>query len=114
MDDPLTRLPADGNPLAVCELGGAMPRPAQVKRVKVLGSLAVINENKTDWKVFVVDLENPEADKLSDIGDVESVMPGYLDTIKEWFRVYKLAEGKEENVLGANGELQNQKYGISL
>lgn len=41
-------------------------------------------------------------------------MPGYLDTIKEWFRVYKLAEGKKENVLGADGELQNQEYDISL
>ncbi|RHZ57919.1 putative inorganic diphosphatase [Aspergillus thermomutatus] len=114
IDDPLTQLPADGNPLAVCELGGAMPHPAQIKRVKVLGSLAVINENKTDWKIIVVDLDNPEADKLSDIGDVELLMPGYLDTIKEWFRVYKLAEGKQENVLGANGELQNQKYTLSL
>lgn len=95
-------------------MGGATPRPAQVKRVKVLGSLAVINENKTDWKILVVDLENPEADKLNDIGDVEPLMPGYLDTIKEWFRVYKLAEGKKENVLGADGELQNQEYDISL
>lgn len=33
----------------------------EVIRVKVLGTLALIDEGETDWKVMVINTEDPEA-----------------------------------------------------
>ena len=49
-----------------------------------------------------------------DITDVEEMKPGLLSQIKEWFRVYKLAEGKEVNSFALNGEYQNRQYTEAL
>lgn len=40
----------------------------------------------------------------TDIRDVELQMPGKLDEIREWYRVYKVAEGKKENTYAFDGE----------
>lgn len=42
--------------------------------------------------------------KQADIRDVEFQMPGKLDEIRHWYRVYKVAEGKKENTFAFNGE----------
>lgn len=62
----------------------------QVKQVKVLGVMALLDEGETDWKVIVIDVNDPLADKLNDIEDVERLMPGLLRATNEWFRIYKV------------------------
>src|SRR3989338_643948 len=61
----------DNDPLDVCEIGSEVATIGQVKVVKVLGVLALIDEGETDWKVLFVDLNDPLAAKLNDIEDVE-------------------------------------------
>jgi inorganic pyrophosphatase len=34
---------------------------------------------------------------VPDIEDVETELPGTIDKIREWYRVYKVADGKEPN-----------------
>lgn len=42
-------------------------------------------------------------------------MPGKLDEIREWYRVYKVAEGKKENTYAFDGEcLPRVRYIRSL
>jgi inorganic pyrophosphatase len=38
----------DNDPLDVCEIGEAVAYPGQVKQVKVLGTMALLDEGETD------------------------------------------------------------------
>lgn len=44
--------------LQVCSRG-------EVIKVKVLGTLALIDEGETDWKVIAINVEDPEADSYN-------------------------------------------------
>ena len=37
-----------------------------------------------------MDVHNPVSEKLNDVSDIETHMPGYVETMLEWFRVYKI------------------------
>ena len=43
-----------------------------------------------------------------DISDVKRLKPGYLDATVDWFRRYKVPDGKPENVFGFNGEFKDK------
>jgi len=70
----------------VCEIGEQVGYVGQVKQVKVLGIMALLDEGETDWKVLVVDVQDPLASKLNDIEDVERHLPGLVRATNEWFR----------------------------
>jgi nucleosome-remodeling factor subunit len=65
----------------VFEIGNRVHARGSVIEVKVLGTLALIDEGETDWKVVAIDVNDPLASKLNDINDVEAVMPGLLRVI---------------------------------
>ncbi len=48
--------------------------------------MALLDEGETDWKVIVVDVQDPLAGKLNDIEDVERHLPGLIRATNEWFR----------------------------
>ena len=48
--------------------------------------MALLDEGETDWKVLVVDVNDPLAPKLNDIEDVERHLPGLVRATNEWFR----------------------------
>lgn len=107
---PETKAAGDNDPLDVCEIGEQVGYVGQVKQVKVLGVMALLDEGETDWKVIVVDVNDPLAPKLNDIEDVERHLPGLLRATNEWFRVYKIPDGKPENQFAFSGEAKNKKY----
>lgn len=47
--DPNTHAKGDNDPLDVCEIGSAVAKRGEIKRVKVLGTIALIDEGK--WLV---------------------------------------------------------------
>src|SRR5271154_2390841 len=65
---------------------------------------------ETDWKVIVIDVNDPLASKLNDIEDVERHLPGFIRATNEWFRIYKIPDGKPENQFAFSGECKNKKY----
>ncbi|EEB07582.1 inorganic pyrophosphatase [Schizosaccharomyces japonicus yFS275] len=107
---PETKAKGDSDPLDVCEIGEARGYIGQVKQVKVLGVMALLDEGETDWKVIVIDVNDPLAPKLNDIEDVERHMPGLIRATNEWFRIYKIPDGKPENSFAFSGECKNRKY----
>jgi len=104
----------DNDPLDVCEIGGATAKVGEVKVVKLLGVLALIDEGETDWKVIVIDVNDPLADKLNDIGDVEKHLPGLSKATYEWFRTYKMPGGAPANEFAFNGEIKDAKYAAQV
>lgn len=80
---PETNANGDNDPLDVCEIGEAVGYTGQVKQVKVLGIMALLDEGETDWKVIVVDVNDPLASRLNDIEDVERHLPGFIRATNE-------------------------------
>jgi len=111
---PETKAKGDNDPLDVCEIGELVGKTGEVKQVKVLGIMALLDEGETDWKVIVIDVNDPLAPKLNDIEDVERHLPGLLRATNEWFRIYKIPDGKPENQFAFSGECKNKKYAMDI
>lgn len=111
---PETKAKGDNDPLDVCEIGELVGYTGQVKQVKVLGVMALLDEEETDWKIIVIDVNDPLAPKLNDVEDVERHLPGLLRATNEWFRIYKIPDGKPENQFAFSGECKNKKYAMDV
>ena len=140
---PETKAKGDNDPLDVCEIGEAVGYCGQVKQVKVLGIMALLDEGETDWKVLVIDVNDPLAGKLNDIEDVERHLPGLIRASNECeccrtlvtrlqcalsksltsscvlpqlagFRIYKIPDGKPENQFAFSGEAKNKRYATEI
>ncbi|RIA95027.1 inorganic diphosphatase [Glomus cerebriforme] len=109
-----TKAKGDNDPLDVCEIGEQVGYPGQIKQVKVLGIMALLDEGETDWKVIVIDVNDPLANRLNDIEDVERHLPGLIRATNEWFRIYKIPDGKPENQFAFSGEAKNKKYATEI
>jgi inorganic pyrophosphatase len=114
VEHPETKAKGDNDPLDVCEIGELVAKPGEIKQVKVLGVMALLDEGETDWKIIVIDVNDPLAPKLNDIEDVERHLPGLLRATNEWFRIYKIPDGKPENQFAFSGECKNKKYATDI
>lgn len=69
---------------------------------------------ETDWKLITIDTKDPLADQLNDIADVEKHFPGLLKGTIEWFKIYKIPDGKPENQFAFNGEAKPAAYAYNI
>lgn len=107
-------------------------------QVKVLGVLGMIDEGETDWKIIAINAEDPDASELNsgfgvhlcvitqrlfhhcairlmsllslhiDIADVRKKKPGHLEATVDWFKKYKVPDGKPENQFAFNGQFKDR------
>jgi len=82
--------------------------------VKVLGVICMIDEGECDWKVVVIDKEDKWAPYIDDINDVEEQLPGMLDAIREWYRTYKIPDGKPPNTFGLGEKFMGKTYAMEV
>jgi len=108
--DPNTGEKGDNDPVDICEIGARIAKRGDVLEVKVLGILAMVDDGETDWKIIVIDVTDPMADKLNSLQDIEKEMPGFLDATREWFRIYKMPDGKPENKFAFDGEYKDAQF----
>ncbi|XP_062850806.1 inorganic pyrophosphatase 2, mitochondrial [Trichomycterus rosablanca] len=104
----------DNDPIDVCDIGSKVCSPGQVIRVKVLGILALIDEGETDWKVIAINAEDPDAAKLNGIEDVRASRPGHLEATVDWFRKYKIPDGKPENRFAFDGHFKDKDFAVEV
>lgn len=104
----------DRDPIDVLDLGQRVQQRGAVVPVKILGVFAMIDEGETDWKVLAIDVNDPMAEKLNDVEDIERYMPGYLRATVEWFRIYKIPDGKPENQFAFDGEAKNAEFALKI
>ncbi|XP_026192263.1 soluble inorganic pyrophosphatase 6, chloroplastic [Cyclospora cayetanensis] len=73
----------------------------------VIGALALIDSGEVDYKILVVSASSPFFSALHSPTDLQILRPGFLDTVKDWFRRYKVggAPGgpSKENTFGYGG-----------
>ncbi|XP_027024461.2 inorganic pyrophosphatase 2, mitochondrial isoform X2 [Tachysurus fulvidraco] len=104
----------DNDPIDVCDIGTRVCSTGQVIQVKVLGILALIDEGETDWKVIAINTDDPDANKLHSIEDVRANRPGHLEATVDWFRKYKIPDGKPENQFAFNAQFKDQDFAVEV
>ena len=108
--DPWTNLPGDRDPIDVCEIGSNPFPTGSVVPVRVLGILGLIDKSETDWKVIVINAEEAREKSIKTMKDLESRYPNMLNSIRKFFRIYKVPSGKPENKFAFDGEFQNEEF----
>jgi len=111
---PHTGLFGDRDPVDVLDIGETIAFSGQIKQVKILGILALLDEGETDWKIIAIDVNDPMCDRLNDIDDVEKHCPGLLDCTRHWFRSYKIPDGKPANEFAFDGRFRNKEFALKV
>lgn len=104
----------DGDPIDVVEVGSAVLQTGDVRTVKALGVLCMIDDGEADWKVLAIDAADPLASKIHDVGDLEKLLPGKIGEVREWFRSYKTHEGKPLNSFGLEEKAMDRAYTLKV
>ena len=101
----------DDDPVDVVDLSRFHVPTGSVIVVKPLAALAMIDEGEVDWKVIVINVADPLADKVNTKDDAELYFPGEIDAIREWFTWYKATDPEtgardesKKNVFGFDGK----------
>lgn len=100
----------DNDPVDVIEIGSAAAKVGGVYKVKPIGVYAMIDDGELDWKVICIAADDPKADVINDVEDVEREFPGELKRVLEWFRDYKIPDGKPPNKFGYNSKCLNKEF----
>eukprot|EP00958_Prasinococcus_capsulatus_P009451 scaffold921_cov397-Prasinococcus_capsulatus_cf.AAC.3 len=107
----------DNDPVDVVEIGSATCDMGGVYTVKPLGIYAMIDDgcgsttaglrfkprsslHELDWKIIALRTDDPLAAEVNTLEDVEKHFPGELQKVLEWFRDYKIPDGKPANKFG--------------
>ncbi|XP_057737330.1 soluble inorganic pyrophosphatase 6, chloroplastic-like [Arachis stenosperma] len=104
----------DNDPVDVVEIGDSRRKIGEVLRVKPLAALAMIDEGELDWKIVAISLDDPRASLVNDVNDVEEHFPGTLTAIRDWFRDYKIPDGKPANRFGLGNQAANKDYALKV
>ncbi|XP_036372664.1 inorganic pyrophosphatase 2, mitochondrial [Megalops cyprinoides] len=109
-----TQCCGDNDPIDVCDIGSKVCSSGQVIQVKVLGVLALIDEGETDWKIIAINTEDPDAPSLNSIEDVRKSKPGHLEATVDWFKKYKVPDGKPENKFAFDGQFKDKDFALEI
>ncbi|XP_033230149.1 inorganic pyrophosphatase isoform X2 [Belonocnema kinseyi] len=112
--DEATGFKGDNDPIDVLEIGYRVAKRGEVLKVKVIGTVALIDEGETDWKIIVIDVNDPMADQLNDVNDIDKHFPGLMKATIEWFKIYKIPDGKPENQFAFNGEIKSRDFALHV
>jgi len=109
-----TGCPGDNDPIDVIELGTRQRPVGAITRVKIIGVIAMIDDNETDWKVLTLAMDDDRSPNVHDLNDLDAHMPGVTQALTHWLRMYKTAEGKSENRFGCNGKPQGAAFATRI
>ncbi|XP_011686954.1 PREDICTED: inorganic pyrophosphatase isoform X2 [Wasmannia auropunctata] len=112
--DEATGCKGDNDPIDVLEIGYRVAKRGEILKVKVLGTVALIDEGETDWKIIVIDVNDPLADQMNDVSDIEKHYPGLMKATIEWFKIYKIPDGKPENQFAFNNEAKTREFALHI
>mmetsp|Transcript_1912 Transcript_1912/g.5624 ORF Transcript_1912/g.5624 Transcript_1912/m.5624 type:complete len:275 (+) Transcript_1912:59-883(+) len=114
VEHPELKVFGDNDPVDVVEIGSRTQAEGEVTKVKVLGTLAMIDDGELDWKLIAISADDPAAKDLQTIADVEAKMPGVVSGIREWFRWYKTPDNKPINAFGFDEKALDKKMALEV
>jgi inorganic pyrophosphatase len=104
----------DNDPVDVVEIGERQAKIGEVLKVKPIAVLAMIDEGELDWKVVAISTDDPKADLINNVADCEKHLPGTLTAIRDWFRDYKIPDGKPANKFGLGNKPADKDYALKV
>jgi len=104
----------DNDPVDVVEIGSATCDMGGVYTVKPLGIYAMIDDGELDWKIIALRTDDPLAAEVNTLEDVEKHFPGELQKVLEWFRDYKIPDGKPANKFGLDEKCMPLDYTMEV
>lgn len=104
---PDTGYNGDNDPLDVVELSGLPLAMGGVYPVRVLGLMALIDEEETDWKILALahSQDGPDPAKL-----LEEMVP----VVRDWFKNYKVPDGKPVNSYAFDEQVKPAGYALKV
>jgi len=113
-EDEWTGFRGDKDPIDVCEIGSKPVPTGTVLPVKILGILAMIDGGETDWKVIVMNKEEAVEKNINTLEDLMEEFPDMVDSVRQFFRVYKVPSGKPENIFAYDGEVKDESFAADV
>ncbi|GHP01430.1 V-ATPase V0 sector subunit c'' [Pycnococcus provasolii] len=110
----LNNMMGDNDPLDIVEIGSATCEMGATYAVKPLGVYAMIDDGEVDWKLIAIRTDDPKADAVNDVADVEKEFPGELEKIRVWFRDYKMPDGKPANEFGYDDKCMDKAFALGV
>jgi inorganic pyrophosphatase len=107
-------LQGDNDPVDVVEIGSEAGEMGGIYKVKPLGVYAMVDDGEVDWKVICIRADDPKAAAVNDVEDVERVFPGELNRVLEWFRDYKIPDGKPANQFGYDSKCLSREFAMEV
>mmetsp|Transcript_437 Transcript_437/g.1056 ORF Transcript_437/g.1056 Transcript_437/m.1056 type:complete len:193 (+) Transcript_437:2-580(+) len=89
----------DNDPVDVMEFGSKSLEMGSITPCRVLGSLELVDEGETDYKILCISLDDPDAASIKTMDDLERVKPGTMAKLLDWLKRYKTSDGKPEGEL---------------
>lgn len=112
--DASTGMMGDNDPIDVVEVGSRIAASGEVYPVKLLGVLGMLDEGETDWKCIAICANDPLADSIDTVQDLEKHMPGKVSAIVEWFKYYKVPDSKPVNDFAFDGEAKDAAFTMDV
>jgi len=121
----------DDDPLDAIEIGSCKMKTGEIRPVKVLGVLAMIDNGETDWKLVVARVDDSAFKGIDTLEDLRNHIAkrkrndkstvDVLTEIRHWLKMYK-TPGKEtkeakkdaENVFGYKDVWQNEVKALDI
>lgn len=100
----------DNDPLDILEIGNNILELGSIQQVKILGSIAMIDQNEYDWKIISISNKDTHFQNINNIHDIEEYYPHTLSGIREWFRWYKVPDKKPLNTFELEEKFQNKEF----
>ncbi len=98
-------LRGDNDPLDVIDISGPFDaEPGDIRSGNVLGSFCLIDQGEMDWKIII-----SNTNKSISVKDQEKI-----NSVMEWFKMFKTFYGKKPNVILDNNKLFNKEETLKI
>lgn len=74
----------------------------------------MVDDGETDWKLFVLNVQDPLANLIHTPQDLQRYLPGAVEAAREYFRVYKVCTDKEPNNFGLGEKVMSAEYALAV
>ena len=74
----------------------------------------MIDEGEMDWKYICLAVNDPLAQDINDLQTLEKYMPGRVKELTQWFKTYKIPDGKPETKFAFNDVPLNETESIEV
>jgi inorganic pyrophosphatase len=104
----------DNDPVDVCDVGSPLLEVGQVTVCKVLGVAGMIDEGEMDWKVIAINRDDPKSTMINTIADLERLQPGKVKRLMDWFKQYKVPDGKPLNTFAFDDDVKDADFAMKV